>query len=286
MKHLAFALVLAFAACTPALDDDAQRADSPRVMAVRADPPEAKPGAAVQLSALYTDGTIVDWSLCVARKALAESGPIANECLAYPDERIPLGRGATAAMTIPTDACRLFGPDPPITGAGGRPVDPDATGGYYQPGLAADAVFSVRVHCNLSGATQDQVADFESRYIPNKNPEIADISVNGTPVTNDEFIAKKGTTVRLRVSWSPDSAEHYLAFDPSTHRIVDHRESLRVSWLATTGHFATSRTGVDESDPATATENAFAVTTDATLYAVLRDPRGGTTFRTLHVKAQ
>lgn len=268
--------LLAAGACTPALDDDAARADFPRVLAVRAEPAEAAPGEHVSLSALYTDGTKVAWSLCVARKALAETGPIAHECLAYPEERIELGAGPNTSMTIPKDACRLFGPDPPLTGAGGRPADPDATGGYYQPGLAADAVFSVRLRCNLAGATQAQVSDFEARYPRNTNPEISEIQINGAPVT-DAIRANTGDHLHVRVVWPETAPERYVAFDAVTRTIVDRTESLRVSWLASAGTFAHARTDSPEND--------FTVVGPATLYFVVRDDRGGTAFRTVRISA-
>lgn len=264
--------VIALGACTPTLDDDAARADFPRVLAIRADPAEAAPGERVTLSALSTEGTNITWSLCVARKALAETGPIANECLAYPEERIPLGAGASASLTVPRDACRLFGPDPPLDGAGGRPADPDATGGYYQPGLATDAVFAVRLRCNLAGATQAQVADFETRYRKNTNPEITEIQINGTSVA-DEFQAHAGDRLHVRIVWPDTSAEHYIAFDPTTRSVVDRTESLRISWLASAGTFTHSRTDTPEND--------FTVVGPTALYFVVRDDRGGTAFRTV-----
>jgi hypothetical protein len=262
-------------ACTPSLDDDAARADFPRVLAVRAEPAEAKPGEKVQLRALATDGTVIDWSFCVARKGLSETGPIAKECLAYPDELLRFGSGATASATLPRDACRVFGPDPPIGKTGGRPADPDGTGGYYQPGLAADAVFSIRVRCNLAGATQAQTSDFETRYRENVNPEISEITINGASIS-DEFHARPGDHLELHVSWPDAAAESYVAFDPVSRAIVDRKESLRISWLATSGAFAHSRT--DNSD------NDFTVAGNAILYVVLRDDRGGVAFRSVKVQ--
>lgn len=274
MKRRLLLSILATIACTPSLDDDAARADYPRVLAVRAEPAEAKPGDQVRLRALATDGTIITWSFCVARKGLAETGPIAEECIAYPDERIVIGAGPLASATIPRDACRVFGPDPPIGKTGGRPADPDLTGGYYQPGLAADAVFSIRVRCNLAGATQAQTSDFEARYRDNVNPEISELTINGTSVT-DEYRARPGERLQLHVAWPDSAAEDYVAFDPVSRAIVDRRESLRVSWLATSGAFAHARTDAPDND--------FTVAGNATLYFVVRDDRGGTAFRSVRV---
>lgn len=274
-RGLVFGLALLSRACTPSLEDDAVRADFPRVLAVRAEPAEAKPGEKVVLRALATDGTTIAWSFCVARKGLAETGPIAQECLAYPEERVRFGAGETAVATLPRDACRLFGPDPPIGTTGGRPVDPDGTGGYYQPGLAADAVFSVRLRCNLAGATQEQTSDFEARYRTNANPEITEITINGAPIA-DEFHARPGDRLHIHLAWPDAAAEPYVAFDPASRAIVDRRESLRVSWLTTSGAFTHSRTDAPDND--------FTVAGDATLYFVVRDDRGGVAFRSLKVQ--
>ena len=270
MKRVLPLLILA---CTPSLEDDAARADYPRVLAVRAEPAEAKPGEKVQLQALATDGTTIDWSFCVARKGLSETGPIAKECLAYPDELVRFGTGSVATATLPRDACRTFGPDPPIGKSGGRPADPDVTGGYYQPGLAADAAFSIRVRCNLAGATQEQTADFEARYQPNVNPEIADITINGA--SSSEVHAHSGDRLAIHIAWPETSAERFITFDFVSRTIVERKESLHVSWLTTSGTFSHSRTD--------APDNELVVVSNATLYFVLRDDRGGTAFRTVRV---
>src|SRR5262249_46392906 len=73
--------------CVPDVEDSDTRVSAPRVLAVRAEPPEAEPRAKVKLSALYADhtGTLsegkLDWALCLARKSLAELGPISRACL-------------------------------------------------------------------------------------------------------------------------------------------------------------------------------------------------------------
>ena len=71
------------AACIPDLPRDQGLVTAPRVLAVRAVPAEAPPGARVELSALVAgapaDG--LEWALCVARKPLTELGPVAQECI-------------------------------------------------------------------------------------------------------------------------------------------------------------------------------------------------------------
>jgi hypothetical protein len=213
------------------------------------------------------------------------------------------------SATIPRDACRLFGPDRPLGKAGdpgGRPADPDGTGGFFQPGLvggagASPTLFDVRVRCTLPSVTQEVSLEFEKRYRANTNPEIALVARlrDGAvePIDSGvEIHAAPGETIRLRVGWPecPESepcggAEHYVSYDPSSRRIVDRRESMAVSWLTTRGTFATPRTGRSESDLVTNTESSWTAPTStgpAAIFVVLRDARGGTEFRALPVSIQ
>jgi len=301
------------AACRPELDDDVARVDGPRVLAVRIEPPEAKPGDAVTIRAIYTDGALtadapLAYAFCAARRGLAEPSAIAESCLAGDTgARLTLGTGAEARGVIPADACRLFGPERPVGKPGepaGRPVDPDGTGGYYQPGIvsapaADETFFDVRVRCGLAGATQAAVADFEARYRANTNPEIAEVAiVRGGAFEHvaegAELTAEAGETLRLRVTW-PDctgdaacgGAERYVAYDPGSRVVNDRREAMRVSWLATAGRFEHPRTGRAEDELAHDSENGWRAPSDAgqtAMWIVLRDARGGTAFRALRVR--
>jgi hypothetical protein len=314
---LAAATLVVLAACRPALDEDLSHVDGPRILAVQAVPPEAKPGDTVRLRALYTDGTTgapqtpLGWAFCVARRALAEPTALSGACIAGTDGAlVPLGVAPEVSGVMPADACRLFGPDRPLGKAGepaGRAADPDATGGYYQPGLVrapgtGDGIFEVRIRCGLAGATQADVASFERSYHDNVNPELGDVVVtrNGVdePVADGaEITAAPGEVLRVRASWPActgdapcGGAETYPAFDAASRTIVTRREAMRVSWLATRGHFADVRSGRDESDQANDVETTWTApasgggATPAALWIVLRDARGGTGLRSLSVR--
>src|SRR6185503_17910087 len=117
----------------------------PRILASRSTPAEAKPetedAVTYEALAVSSDGTLaqppIDWALCIAQKPLAETGPIASKCMVpSADYLVHLGEGASADATLPIDGCRLFGSTPPDPEPGqppARPVDPDTSGGYYQP---------------------------------------------------------------------------------------------------------------------------------------------------------
>src|SRR6185369_17204063 len=90
--------------------------------------------------------------------------------------------GVAVAHAIPTmpNACNQFGPDVPDTKPPGRPADPDATGGFYQPlrllvnrGDHYDLTLAeTRISCHLPGATSEVVRDYNQRYRPNENPAV------------------------------------------------------------------------------------------------------------------
>lgn len=224
MRTLVVIATLALAiACVPRLDEDPSVVRRERVLAVRVDPPEAAPGASVVLTALDVDpagpadGSGLDWAACTARLPLAEPGPVARACVRGDADAIaPLtSAGTSATLTLSADACRLYGPDPPPATAGqpsGRPVDPDATGGYAQPiriALAdgSIALASVRLTCGVAGATRAQAAELRRRYHPNTHPTLSAVSavfedgsfqdvVDGVPLQ-----VQAGARVVLHAGW-------------------------------------------------------------------------------------
>ncbi len=89
------------------------------------------------------------------------------------------------------------------------------------------------------------------------------------------------------VSQGCTGAETYAWRDPGARTIVDRRESIRVSWYATGGHFDFRSTGVEESDPDESfTENGWVAPDsrdDMTIWLVIRDDRGGVGWQTYQV---
>lgn len=189
-------VALAFVACVPTFEDDTSRITEVRVLAVRSEPAEPKPGDEVRLSALLVGPDAVDdpptddlsWSLCALRKPLTEPGPVAEECIesfgAESEHLTELGQGPSVTGFLPSDVCRFFGPLPPrVTGsedAVGRPVEPDQTGGYYQPVLvgsedqeaASPELGAIRLLCGGANLPKEELIEFNQGYRPNENPEI------------------------------------------------------------------------------------------------------------------
>jgi hypothetical protein len=81
-------------------------------------------------------------------------------------------------------------------------------------------------------------------------------------------------------------AEAYVWLNPASRTIETRRESIRVSWFATAGAFASARTGRTELEAATPFSDnlwtAPAAGQKVFLWVVVRDDRGGTAW-TSHV---
>jgi hypothetical protein len=212
--------------CKPNLDQTVSIIREPIVLAVQADPPDAVPGASVTYSALYVDssGPIakapIRWAFCEARKPLAELGPVNTECLeASGAWFVDIGNGSPVSGKLPADGCKLFGPDvppPEMNQPQGRPVDPDSTGGYYEPVrlLASDGTVTLdetRLSCGPGGVASDVGVQYAHRYHANANPVVASVSIVGVGgaagaplVTSD--VGTNSVSVdahlSLRVAWS------------------------------------------------------------------------------------
>jgi hypothetical protein len=212
--------------CVPTFDDNLPLIEKPTLLAIQAEPAEAAPGKAVQLSALIgtpeLNGTLpaLRWGLCIARKPLTELGPVNTVCIQAPGgekDIIDLGAGATVTATLPMDACRLFGPSLPEPMNGepaGRPVDPDPTGGFYQPisaTLTAENVTSmgsVRIFCPPSGLDQQQAASFNGSYRNNQSPSIDQLSAKTDsgetlPISDEpaSLSVAPNQVLRLQAAW-------------------------------------------------------------------------------------
>jgi hypothetical protein len=224
IAHVAgIALIAAPFGCVPETDVDESKLDAPRVLAVRAEPAEAREGERVTYTALLAnaagrlDKGVLAWFQCGARLPLSELAPISSVCLdPTSEENHKFGEGLSASVSMPPDACALFGPNPPAAKQGedpGRAVDPDATGGYKVPilvGVRNDAreslvVYEQRLSCNLGSAPPAVSAALRTRYRNNENPEIVQFRVRRADdsevslASGDTLQLEPGERVRLAV---------------------------------------------------------------------------------------
>ncbi len=227
VRSIAVLLALLAGGCKPDLSGRSSQITGTRVLAVQSTPAEVETQDAVTYDALVVDpsGEVaapgLDWAYCALRKPLDELDSVNPACLqASGDGIVELGAGATASGTIPRDACRNFGPDVPSASPGqpqGRPVDPDPTGGYYQPlrvllsagDGVAPVIGTTRVACGLASASASDSAVFRARYHPNQNPSVLSVTSaasGGAPLGEDDADATPvtaGAAITLTVSW-PD----------------------------------------------------------------------------------
>ncbi len=275
-------LCLLLAACNNALDQRLAIVDEPRVLAVTADPAEAKPDAMVTYAALIggPDGPITDvptWSYCTASKPPTEDNSVSTVCLGD-SALIALGTASSVTGALPMDACIQFGPDVPPGGF--RPRDADPTGGYYQPVRAdVDALTAFglsRIKCDLPNVAGDIAHEYLVNYVPNVNPTLLPLAL--TDATAD-------TDVELTAAWPPEAVESYLYFDPLAQQLVTRRESMRLSWFATGGSMLVDATAIAEDDPSTTVTTTWHTPAagPATVWLVLRDSRGGIATQTIAV---
>ena len=287
-------------ACEPTLDNTDSIVSTTRVIGVRADPAEGAPMAAVAYTALVVDatGTLseapLDWAFCNEAKPLSELEPVSPDCLTLSASFIQeIGDGTAVMATLPTDACQTFGPETPAPMMGQpspRPVDPDSTGGYYQPlrlalggtSPVAYTLAQTRLTCGIAGATSEQIGQFAMEYRANTNPAVDSLVLNAAPLTT----VAAGTHVTLHAAWADctgattacTGSEPYVVFDVASRTISPVREALEIAWFATAGSFDIDHTGRTATDATTYSENGWTTPSTSgavTLWVVLRDDRGG-----------
>lgn len=325
-------LLLWVVGCAPVLEDHTPYVTEPRVVAARMEPAEAEPGSPVRFETLVadasgeTEGAGVDWAFCVTPKPLAELGPVAPACLDPGSTGLAaIGTGTTVDATLPDDGCSLFGPNPPppVDGAaGGRPADPDVTGGYYQPTLAfldADATLvPARIRCGLASVTQETYVAWNLGYHDNANPTVDALTVGGDDA--DGATVRPGGAATLTVGWEEcpadaacgdgyctagedvtscaedctepvgcGGAESYVVYDPPLGTFTTRREAISATWFATGGTWDVARNGREGEDAATTLENGWTAPDAAGpvwIGVVLRDERGGVGFRGVTVEVE
>lgn len=298
MRRAVIILVL-LAGCRPDFGAPLSLVTAPRLAAVRFEPAEAPPGASVTATAFVVSpagastaapGTPIDWSLCLVPKPTTDNDVVDPSCL-QPGGTTPLATtAASLPLLLPSNACRLFGPDTPPQTAGQPPAQPrapDVTGGYYQPLRAeldgAATIALARIRCALAGASFDVAAAYAAEYTSNRNPSLTPLMayVDGAPVALDAIAA--GSVVTLAAGWSADSPESFPVLDSAAQALSTEREAMTLSWMATDGVIAATNSGRAADDPAlfaTTTWTAPSTPGVVHLFVVLRDSRGGVDFAT------
>lgn len=202
----------------------------------------------------------------------------------------------------------------------GRPVDADVTGGFYQPviGTLNDVITlgAVRIACDPINVNRDQALEYKERYRANEAPRIGGVTLAGDAVDEDTVTELPLDAARLRVDWDEcptesacgdglcteredrttcaedcttpkgcTGAEPYVWYDRENTRVAPRHEGISVAWYTSNGHFESEQTGLDENEAQRrhGTENVWhpARPGAATLWLVIRDTRGGLSWKTL-----
>jgi hypothetical protein len=269
-------------ACDDALDQRLAIIDQPRVLAVIAEPAEARPGAPVRYTAVVAapDGPVTApprWAFCVAPRPPTEDNAVSDACLDA-GRLVALGTEPAVTAALPAEGCLDFGPETPPGNF--RPRDADASGGYYQP-IRADVADQIafglsRITCRLATAPGPVAHDYDLRYAANHNPTLDPVELPPVPPDAD---------VTLTASWPAGAAESYLYYEPLSQTLVTRREAMRLSWFATGGRLAVDASAVGETELATRVSTTWhsPAAGPATLWLVLRDSRGGIASQTVRV---
>jgi hypothetical protein len=276
--------------CQAHFERTASHVDVPRVLAIVAEPPEAAPGASVSMTALLAwpdraPGTPEpEWTLCMRRPEVAAYNSVSDACLPPAGEGLRYaGRATTIDVTVPNEACAVFGSEPPPPQGSdppSRPIDPDMTGGYYQPirVSAGEALGfgAIRLSCALLHAPAEIARAFRERYVQNRNPVPLAFEVPST--------LRRGARAHVRLSFAPESREHYVTYDLHTGALEDRTETLEAQFFATKGAFSS-----DVSTGELEAPNDFTAPSEpgpVHLWVVLRDDRGGGAYRSAVVDVE
>jgi len=248
------ALVLVLAACGQAFPPISQ-IDKLRLLGVRAEPAQLRPGDTTTLTTLVADPKGGGRAVTIAWARCDPPGQLAN-LLACEDARnvTPLGVGPTIAVRAPDDWLATA------------------------PGGPADERFLFVFLVVAAG--DEQVVAFKkisvtSKAEPlNRNPVLrgAGASKDGGTVTS----VRHSFVVRLVADVDPASHEKYLEDG------VEQTEEMMVSWFATAGSMDLSRTF-------DVYENAWQTPADpqrVQLWVVVRDQRDGTDWTSFDLDVQ
>jgi hypothetical protein len=284
---------LSLLSCQTEFERRPSRIDRQRVLSIRSEPAEARPGESVEVSVLVAspEGTVLNplpaWAFCLKRPPAAAYNVVADECLEPTASWIqPAGAGTTATVTLPAAGCQLFGSEPMAAASGALPIralDPDETGGYYQPIRASigDATLgfgSLRIACALFQAPADVAREYRTRYVANRNPELEALERRTAEALTP------GSRIPLTARFGRASRETYVVYAPERRALDLRTERLQVSWYATGGVLESDSASYPSELEASNVLTAPDVAGTVHLWAVLRDERGGQSFRSLDLE--
>lgn len=273
-------LELLLSGCLPQ-QDPASYVTGLRVLAIKAQPPEAQPGQSSTLVPLLVDTlgrpVNIDWSLCLVPPFQGQA--VNSNCLIADagGTRQPLGSGLQFAVTMPMAvSAQTLGL-------------PDATGGVYLPLIA-----------QARAGSDTLIASYRLRLgtpaPANQNPLLAGVFTvgaaqggAGSPGADDTVtsldpaiprVVHSGDQLTLRAMFATGAAETYQIQDPrgdaGTIMPRTVTETLSLSWFATAGSLSDGTSGAGFPDQILKLDQHLPASgTAVELWVVGRDERGG-----------
>jgi hypothetical protein len=160
-------------------------------------------------------------------------------------------------------------------------MDPDETGGFYQPVLVtwhgAVTTFPLRLHCALPDASDDIERQLTQDYVVNSRPTQPTIAMGDGIVETPTGLRMERTSTTFRVSLDANSAETYVYYDSLRRKVSSRKEALRVSVYSTLGDITPSVRRFSEDETNLVGDFAWNNVSEgktAHLWVVVADSRG------------
>lgn len=282
-------LALATVACDDTEVVDFQPAsvvDKLRVLGVRADPPELVPGQTTLLSALVADPkeglrpVSMVWLLCdpAPEDALGNVCARQDTLRTLDPDKMPEG-----VRIVPFFVAPYTAPSTVLD-----TLEPDSVA--RRRGLSATImliVFEGESLDDLKDPNLQKVAVIKRIRIadptdkPNRNPNIADVTLAGTSIDRiDTPAAKAGSSIDLAATADPDAAQEFVRVMPDGSEVTQ-QEQVVFSWFTMDGHFEEGLTEYASRTPDGKPIRLALPTREQAkrdyveFFVVLRDARGG-----------
>ena len=233
MRRMALLLILLVAGCGKG-EDPATLVERLRILAVRADPPEATLDEIVGFEALIADPSgasrpiSVTWAVCLLDVPSSASDTFCSGPGSYPIQ----GTGASVSLSLPDladwiaqrgiDLNKLIG-------------DPRLGDIYLLIGIevsAGDETVQAMKRLKLQLKTGEPV---------NHNPQITDLEMDGASLGAQPVSLNAGAKHKFRPVVSEDSREWFIPDKDTDEKLEDNI----FSWFATGGDLSDSRTILD-----------------------------------------
>lgn len=308
-KHLwtAFLLLPLLGACSDPLSEY-QEVEGLRVLAISADKPQLFPGESATITALVTEDATYSWSYCPFALPLGAGGEcaithaefqeIADQILPNPVVIPPYDLGSGESAVFAHDVPPMF-----YQAVCDFLLSGEIPDGFSPPDCRQKYEIQVRLDVESGGKTLASVSSLDLLYdemVPaNTNPVLAGISASlpgGQEFVLDAMAPTpmtRGELYDLKLDIGEDSSEMYRAPSTVGGEIEDKQENLIATWFYTGGSIDKSRSSFvpGSVDIETLQENEYTAPTvedfaesAVTLYFVIRDGRGGTSFQSREIE--